>query len=129
VGASPCGHTYAHAQWRACPITYRLARHLTGKEYSILELLSLHKGRILTKEMFLNYVYDGMNEPEPSRSLTSLSQGAQEARSGHWRRAPHRDRMGAWLRAARSGSLKASRAEAEMRGRICHSRHQRHRIE
>jgi DNA-binding response OmpR family regulator len=33
--------------------------HLTGKEDSILELLSLHKGRILTKEMFLNYVYDG----------------------------------------------------------------------
>jgi hypothetical protein len=41
----------------------------------ILELLSLHKGRILTKEMFLNYLYDGMNEPEPSRSLTSLSAG------------------------------------------------------
>jgi two-component system, cell cycle response regulator CtrA len=40
------------------------ALHLTGKEYSILALLSLHKGKILTKKMFLNYLYDGMNEPE-----------------------------------------------------------------
>src|SRR5437870_12805547 len=28
--------------------------HLTGKEYAILELLSLRKGTTLTKEMFLN---------------------------------------------------------------------------
>ena len=40
------------------------ALRLTGKEYSILELLSLHKGKILTKKMFLNYLYDGMNEPQ-----------------------------------------------------------------
>jgi two-component system cell cycle response regulator CtrA len=40
------------------------ALHLTGKEYSILALLSLHKGKILTKKMFLNYLYDGTNEPE-----------------------------------------------------------------
>ena len=40
------------------------ALYLTGKEYSILKLLSLHKGKILTKKMFLNYLYDGMNEPE-----------------------------------------------------------------
>jgi two-component system cell cycle response regulator CtrA len=38
--------------------------HLTGKEYSILELLSLKKGTTLTKEMFLNHLYGGMNEPE-----------------------------------------------------------------
>jgi two-component system cell cycle response regulator CtrA len=38
--------------------------HLTGKEYSMLELLSLRKGTTLTKEMFLNHLYGGMDEPE-----------------------------------------------------------------
>ena len=39
--------------------------HLTRKEYQMLELLSLRKGTPLTKEMFLNHLYDGMDEPEP----------------------------------------------------------------
>ena len=38
--------------------------HLTGKEYGIIELLSLRKGTTLTKEMFLNHLYGGMDEPE-----------------------------------------------------------------
>lgn len=38
--------------------------HLTGKEYGILELLALRKGTTLTKEMFLNHLYGGMDEPE-----------------------------------------------------------------
>jgi two-component system cell cycle response regulator CtrA len=38
--------------------------HLTAKEYGILELLSLRKGTTLTKEMFLNHLYWGMDEPE-----------------------------------------------------------------
>src|ERR1700720_4264937 len=38
--------------------------HLTAKEYGILELLSLRKGTTLTKEMFLNHLYGGMDEPE-----------------------------------------------------------------
>jgi two-component system, cell cycle response regulator CtrA len=38
--------------------------HLTGKEYAILELLSLRQGTTLTKEMFLNHLYGGMDEPE-----------------------------------------------------------------
>ena len=38
--------------------------HLTGKEYGVLELLSLRKGTTLTKEMFLNHLYGGMDEPE-----------------------------------------------------------------
>ncbi len=38
---------------------------LTGKEYGVLELLSLRKGTTLTKEMFLNHLYGGMDEPEP----------------------------------------------------------------
>jgi two-component system cell cycle response regulator CtrA len=38
--------------------------HVTGKEYSILELLSLRKGTTLTKEMFLDHLYGGIDEPE-----------------------------------------------------------------
>ena len=40
------------------------AVHQTGKEYQMLELLSLRKGTTLTKEMFLNHLYGGMDEPE-----------------------------------------------------------------
>lgn len=38
--------------------------HLTSKEYAILELLSLRKDTTLTKEMFLNHLYGGIDEPE-----------------------------------------------------------------
>ena len=38
--------------------------HLTGKEYSILELLVMRKGMVLTKDVFLNHLYGGMDEPE-----------------------------------------------------------------
>ena len=38
--------------------------YLTGKEYQILELLSLRKGMTISKEMFLNHLYGGMDEPE-----------------------------------------------------------------
>jgi two-component system cell cycle response regulator CtrA len=38
--------------------------HLTNKEYAILELLAMRKGTVLTKEMFLNHLYSGMDEPE-----------------------------------------------------------------
>lgn len=37
---------------------------LTGKEYGILELLVLRKGSTLSKEIFLNHLYGGMDEPE-----------------------------------------------------------------
>ena len=40
------------------------AVHLTGKEYQMLELLSLRKGTTLSKEMFLNHLYGGVDEPE-----------------------------------------------------------------
>ena len=39
--------------------------HLTPKEYRILELLSLRKGTILTKGVFLNHLYGGIDEPQP----------------------------------------------------------------
>src|SRR6267143_2104943 len=38
--------------------------NLTVKEYQMLELLSLRKGSTLTKEMFFNHLYGGMDEPE-----------------------------------------------------------------
>ncbi len=38
--------------------------HLPGKEYGIVELLSLRTGTTLTKEMFLNPLNRGMDEPE-----------------------------------------------------------------
>jgi two-component system cell cycle response regulator CtrA len=38
---------------------------LTVKEYQILELLCLRKGTPLTKEIFLNQLYGGLDEPEP----------------------------------------------------------------
>lgn len=38
--------------------------HLTSKEYAILELLAMRKGTVLTKEMFLNHLYGGLDEPE-----------------------------------------------------------------
>jgi two-component system, cell cycle response regulator CtrA len=39
--------------------------HLTPKEYRILEILSLRKGTILAKEVFLNHLYGGLDEPQP----------------------------------------------------------------
>lgn len=38
--------------------------HLTSKEYAILELLAMRKGTPLKKEMFLNHLYGGIDEPE-----------------------------------------------------------------
>ena len=38
--------------------------HLTGKEYGIMELLSLRKGATLNKDQFLNHLYGGIDEPE-----------------------------------------------------------------
>jgi two-component system, cell cycle response regulator CtrA len=37
---------------------------LTGKEYQILELLSLRRGVTQTKEMLLNHLYGGPDEPQ-----------------------------------------------------------------
>ncbi len=57
------GHLIVNLQARAVEIDGRPVR-LTGKEYAILELLSLRKGTTLTKEMFLNHLYGGIDEPE-----------------------------------------------------------------
>jgi two-component system, cell cycle response regulator CtrA len=57
------GRLIVNLQARTVEIDGRPIR-LTGKEYAILELLSLRKGSTLTKEMFLNHLYGGIDEPE-----------------------------------------------------------------
>jgi two-component system cell cycle response regulator CtrA len=47
------------AEVRGAPLS------LTVKEYQILELLCLRKGTPLTKEIFLNQLYGGLDEPDP----------------------------------------------------------------
>jgi len=37
--------------------------HLTRKEYLVLELLCLRKGTVLTKDMFLEHIYAGIDQP------------------------------------------------------------------
>lgn len=37
---------------------------LTVKEYKVLELLCIRKGATITKDMFLNHLYGGFDEPE-----------------------------------------------------------------
>jgi two-component system, cell cycle response regulator CtrA len=37
---------------------------LTGKEYQIIELLALRKGSTLSKEVILNHLYGGIDEPD-----------------------------------------------------------------
>jgi two-component system, cell cycle response regulator CtrA len=38
--------------------------HLTNKEQSVLELLAMRKEHVVTKEQFINHLYNGLNEPE-----------------------------------------------------------------
>ena len=60
--------------------------YLTGKEYQMLELLSVRKGTTLTKEMFLNHLYGGMDEPELKIIdvfICKLRKKLAEATGGH----------------------------------------------
>ena len=77
------------------------AVHLTGKEYAILELLTRRKGTIVTREMLLNHLYGGMDEPELKIRCFRL-QAAQKARPGDGRRSLHRNGMGPRLYASRT---------------------------
>lgn len=58
-----CGPLTVHLDSKSAAVNGQPV-HLTGKEYGILELLALRKGTTLTKEMFLNHLYNGMDEPE-----------------------------------------------------------------
>jgi len=62
--------------------------HLTPSEYKVLELLSLRKNSVLTKEMCLNHLYNGLKEPEVKiidvficklrKKLAQANQGASQ---------------------------------------------------
>ena len=69
--------------------------HLTGKEYQMFELLSLRKGTTLTKEMFLNHLYGGMDEPE--LKIIDVFICKLRKKQSNRRRELHRNRVGAWL--------------------------------
>ncbi len=90
--------------------------HLTGKEYQMFELLSLRKGTTLTKEMFLNHLYGGMDEPELKIIdvfICKLRKKLPQATGGE---SLHRDGLGPRLCAARSApELEEQRGR---RGRI-----------
>ena len=74
--------------------------HLTGKEYQMLELLSLRKGTTLTKEMFLNHLYGGMDEPE-LKIIDVFICKLRKKLATPPTAATHRDRLGPRLCAAR----------------------------
>ncbi len=76
--------------------------HLTGKEYQMLELLSLRKGTTLTKEMFLNHLYGGMDEPELKIIDVFICKLRKKLANASRRPQLHRDRVGPRLRAARA---------------------------
>ena len=76
--------------------------HLTGKEYQMLELLSLRKGTTLTKEMFLNHLYGGMDEPELKIIDVFICKLRKKLANASPGQELHRDRLGPRLRAARA---------------------------
>ena len=75
--------------------------HLTGKEYQMLELLSLRKGTTLTKEMFLNHLYGGIDEPELKIIDVFICKLRKKLARGDRRRPLYRNRLGARLCPAR----------------------------
>src|SRR5271170_6850180 len=58
-----CGELVVNLDTKIAEINGR-PLHLTTKEYQILELLTLRMGMTHTKEMILNHLYGGMDEPE-----------------------------------------------------------------
>ena len=76
--------------------------HLTGKEYQMLELLSLRKGTTLTKEMFLNHLYGGMDEPELKIIDVFICKLRKKLGERIERPQLHRDGLGPRLCAARA---------------------------
>ena len=95
--------------------------HLTGKEYQMLELLSLRKGTTLTKEMFLNHLYGGMDEPE-LKIIDVFICKLRKKLAPPRRQALHRDRLGPRLRAARPDRGRTDPGLIAERSRIAVSR-------
>ena len=58
-----CGDLTIKVEAKQAEIAGRVV-NLTGKEYQMLDLLATRQGYTITKEMFLNHLYGGMDEPE-----------------------------------------------------------------
>ena len=76
---------------------------LTAKEYSILELLSVRQGTTVTKEMLLNHLYGGTDEPQLKIIDVFVCKLRKKARPGDRRRSLHRNGMEPRLYASRAG--------------------------
>jgi Transcriptional regulatory protein, C terminal len=74
---------------------------LTRKEYAILGLLSVRKGSALSKEMLLNHLYGGTDEPKQKIIDVFVCKLRKKARPSDTRRALHRNRLGSRLCPAR----------------------------
>jgi two-component system cell cycle response regulator CtrA len=87
--------------------------HLTGKEYQMLGLLSLRKGTTLTKEMFLNHLCGGMDEPELKIIDVFVCKLRKKIGRGDGRRQLYSNGLGTRLRSkrptARHGNTKNRR--------------------
>jgi DNA-binding response OmpR family regulator len=90
--------------------------HLTGKEYQMLELLSLRKGTTLTKEMFLNHLYGGMDEPELKIIDVFICKLRKKLAGGDGRQELHRDGLGPRLCAACCQMRRATPGRCRSRG-------------
>jgi two-component system cell cycle response regulator CtrA len=91
--------------------------HLTGKEYEMLELLSLRKAMTVSKEMFLTQLYGGMDEPEIKiidvficklrKKLANASNGKDYIETiwgrGYLLREPHEDKVATYAKATALG--------------------------
>jgi two-component system, cell cycle response regulator CtrA len=91
--------------------------HLTGKEYEMLELLSLRKAMTVSKEMFLTQLYGGMDEPEIKiidvficklrKKLANASNGKDYIETiwgrGYLLREPHEDTVATYAKATALG--------------------------
>jgi two-component system cell cycle response regulator CtrA len=91
--------------------------HLTGKEYEMLELLSLRKAMTVSKEMFLTQLYGGMDEPEIKiidvficklrKKLANASNGKDYIETiwgrGYLLREPHEDKVATYAKATTLG--------------------------
>jgi len=58
---------------------------LTGKEYAILELLTVQKDTIVTREMLLHHLYGGRDEPELNRLRKKSALRTNQTRYMAWR--------------------------------------------
>ena len=97
------GNLAVNLETRLVTVDERNPVYLTSKEYEILELLSLRKGTILTKEMFLNHLYPEMDEPEVKIIDVFMCKLRKKLAQGTRGKALRRDGVGSRLCPPKSG--------------------------